>query len=57
MARAPMTTTISSGNDPLVDGDDAATRVNTVGGARVTDGKATVTYSAAPAWRRAVADV
>ena len=30
MAGTPLTTTISSGNDPVVDGDNVATRVNTV---------------------------
>ena len=46
MARAPVTTTISSGNDPLVDGDNVATRVNTAAAARVKDGVATVSYAA-----------
>ena len=45
MARAPLTTTIASGNDPVLDSDAAATRVKVMADAKVTDGQATVTYS------------
>jgi probable HAF family extracellular repeat protein len=41
-----LTTTISSGNDANTDGDDVATRVNTVSGAKIKSGKVTVAYSA-----------
>mgnify|MGYP002346956449 CR=1 FL=1 len=48
--RTRFVTAIHSGSDPAIDGDDAATRVNTVAGGRVSDTKQklTVAYAGTP---------
>ena len=45
---APLSAIIASGNDPVLDGDNHATRVNTVAEGVASDGNAAITYQDTP---------